>query len=95
MLLPTFVAVLGRWNGWMPSWAARLLRVPPYWPPPERRGEVPLGLDAVAEEGTRPARALAWRPPEEEVDPRHQAYARAGSASAAESWEREVIPSLR
>jgi RND superfamily putative drug exporter len=55
MLLPAFVAVLGRWNWWMPSWAARLLRVPPYWPPPERRGEVPLGLETVRPAPARPA----------------------------------------
>ena len=52
MLLPAFVAVVGRWNWWMPVWAARLLRVEPYWPAPERRGDVPLGLEAA-----RPARA--------------------------------------
>jgi RND superfamily putative drug exporter len=55
MLLPAFVAVLGRWNWWMPSWAARLLRVPPYWPPPERRGEVPLGLETARPAPARPA----------------------------------------
>jgi RND superfamily putative drug exporter len=52
MLLPAFVAVIGRWNWWMPAWAARILRVKPFWPPPERRGEVPLGLEAAP-----PARA--------------------------------------
>jgi RND superfamily putative drug exporter len=55
MLLPAFVAVLGRWNWWMPFWAARLLRVPPYWPPPERRGEVPLGLETDRPAPARPA----------------------------------------
>lgn len=45
MLLPAFVAVLGRWNWWMPVWAARILRVPPCHPAPETRGEVPLELE--------------------------------------------------
>ena len=45
MLLPAFVAVLGRWNWWMPVWAARILRVEPCYPAPEVRGEVPLELD--------------------------------------------------
>jgi RND superfamily putative drug exporter len=45
MLLPAFVSVLGRWNWWMPVWAARILRVEPSMPPPERRGEVPLDLE--------------------------------------------------
>jgi putative drug exporter of the RND superfamily len=55
MLLPAFVAVVGRWNWWMPAWAARLLRVPPYWPPPERRGDVPLGLETARPAPARPA----------------------------------------
>jgi putative drug exporter of the RND superfamily len=45
MLLPAFVAVLGRWNWWMPVWAARILRIEPCDPAPERRGEVPLDLE--------------------------------------------------
>ncbi|WP_217913863.1 MMPL family transporter [Miltoncostaea marina] len=45
MLLPAFVAVLGRWNWWMPPWAARILRVPASMPAPERRGTVALDLD--------------------------------------------------
>jgi RND superfamily putative drug exporter len=45
MLLPAFVAVLGRWNWWMPVWAARVLRIEPCDPPPEQRGEVPLDLE--------------------------------------------------
>jgi putative drug exporter of the RND superfamily len=55
MLLPAFVAILGRWNWYMPVWAARILRVPPWMPPPERRGEVPLDLDAGPPAGARPA----------------------------------------
>ena len=46
MLLPAFVSVLGRWNWWMPVWAARILRVEPCLPPPERRGAVPLDLES-------------------------------------------------
>ena len=41
----------------MPVWAARLLRVEPYWPAPECRGDVPLGLEAAS----RPARARPGR----------------------------------
>jgi RND superfamily putative drug exporter len=55
MLLPAFVSVLGRWNWWMPVWAARILRVEPSLPPPERRGAVPLDLESptrTAQAGT-------------------------------------------
>jgi putative drug exporter of the RND superfamily len=48
MLLPAFVAVLGRWNWWMPVWAARILRVEPCYPPPEQRGDTPLELEPTA-----------------------------------------------
>jgi putative drug exporter of the RND superfamily len=55
MLLPAFVAVLGRWNWWLPPWAARILRVEPSLPAPERREDVStLDLDVrrpAAEEG--------------------------------------------
>jgi RND superfamily putative drug exporter len=27
VLAPAFVAILGRWNWWLPDWAARILRV--------------------------------------------------------------------
>jgi putative drug exporter of the RND superfamily len=37
MLLPAFVDLLGRWNWWMPVWAARILRVEPCYPPRETR----------------------------------------------------------
>jgi putative drug exporter of the RND superfamily len=37
MLLPAFVNLLGRWNWWMPVWAARILRVEPCDPAPEKR----------------------------------------------------------
>jgi putative drug exporter of the RND superfamily len=29
LLVPAIVSLLGRWNWWLPEWAARLLRVPP------------------------------------------------------------------
>jgi RND superfamily putative drug exporter len=29
ILAPAVVALLGRWNWWLPEWAARLLRVEP------------------------------------------------------------------
>jgi RND superfamily putative drug exporter len=35
LLVPALVALLGRWNWWLPTWAARLLRVPPSAPAPE------------------------------------------------------------
>ena len=35
MLLPAFVSLLGRWNWWLPVWAARILRVEPSLPGPE------------------------------------------------------------
>ncbi len=47
LLLPAFVSVLGRWNWWMPVWAARILRVEPSLPAPETRGSVPLDLEPV------------------------------------------------
>ncbi|WP_217924011.1 MMPL family transporter [Miltoncostaea oceani] len=57
MLLPAFVAVLGRWNWWLPVWAARILRVEPSLPPPERRGDTPLGLDPAPVAPATPATA--------------------------------------
>jgi RND superfamily putative drug exporter len=35
LLLPSLIAVLGRWNWWLPAPAARILRVPPSAPVPE------------------------------------------------------------
>jgi RND superfamily putative drug exporter len=35
LLVPALVALLGRWNWWLPPWAARVLRVPPSVPAPE------------------------------------------------------------
>ncbi|HEX2155878.1 MAG TPA: MMPL family transporter, partial [Actinomycetes bacterium] len=35
LLVPALVALLGRWNWWLPPWAARALRVPPSAPAPE------------------------------------------------------------
>jgi RND superfamily putative drug exporter len=29
LLVPALVGMLGRWNWWLPGWAARVLRVPP------------------------------------------------------------------
>jgi putative drug exporter of the RND superfamily len=37
LLVPALVALLGRWNWWLPPWAARMLRVPPSVPAPERQ----------------------------------------------------------
>jgi putative drug exporter of the RND superfamily len=35
LLVPALVALLGRWNWWLPAWAARPLGVPPSLPAPE------------------------------------------------------------
>jgi RND superfamily putative drug exporter len=37
LLVPALVALLGRWNWWLPAWAARPLRLPPS--PPARAAE--------------------------------------------------------
>ena len=29
LLVPALVSLLGKWNWWMPTWAARILRVEP------------------------------------------------------------------
>jgi RND superfamily putative drug exporter len=43
VLAPAAVALFGRWNWWLPAWAARLLRVEPSPPPePEVTPEVPI-----------------------------------------------------
>jgi putative drug exporter of the RND superfamily len=33
LIVPAVVALMGRWNWWLPRWPARLLRVPPSLPP--------------------------------------------------------------
>jgi RND superfamily putative drug exporter len=33
LVVPAVVALMGRWNWWLPRWPARLLRVPPSLPP--------------------------------------------------------------
>jgi RND superfamily putative drug exporter len=39
LIVPAVVALMGRWNWWLPRWPARLLRVPPSLPPrPASRG---------------------------------------------------------
>jgi len=43
LLVPALVALLGRWNWWLPPWAARILRVPPSLPAPEPAGPPPPG----------------------------------------------------
>jgi putative drug exporter of the RND superfamily len=43
LLVPALVALLGRWNWWLPPWAARILRVPPSVPAPEPAGPPPGG----------------------------------------------------
>ena len=37
LLVPSLVSLFGRWNWWLPSWAARLMRVEPHAAIPEPR----------------------------------------------------------
>jgi putative drug exporter of the RND superfamily len=48
LLVPALVSLFGRWNWWLPSWAARPMRVEPHAAIPEpRRSEEPelVGAD--------------------------------------------------
>jgi putative drug exporter of the RND superfamily len=38
LIVPAVIALMGRWNWWLPAWPARLLRVPPSLPPPRPAG---------------------------------------------------------
>jgi RND superfamily putative drug exporter len=38
LLVPALVSLFGRWNWWLPTWAAKLLRVQPSTPPRGTRG---------------------------------------------------------
>ncbi len=42
LLVPAIVTLLGRWNWWLPPWAARLLRTEPSAPAPEVPPAVPI-----------------------------------------------------
>jgi RND superfamily putative drug exporter len=44
LLLPALVSLMGRWNWWLPAWAARLLLLPPTAPSPARR-DAPAPVD--------------------------------------------------
>jgi len=47
LLVPALLALFGRWNWWLPGWAATLLRVEPSRPTPERErqpGPRPSGV---------------------------------------------------
>jgi putative drug exporter of the RND superfamily len=39
LIVPAVIAVMGRWNWWLPHWPARLLRVEPSLPPRAATGE--------------------------------------------------------
>ncbi len=59
VLVPAFVALMGRWNWWLPVWAARALRVPasplrdePTKPPPSEG--LPLPIEGSAGRATGP-----------------------------------------
>jgi RND superfamily putative drug exporter len=45
LLRPALVSLFGRWNWWMPNWAARLLRLPAedHAEPPRERIPVRVG----------------------------------------------------
>jgi RND superfamily putative drug exporter len=40
LIVPAVIALMGRWNWWLPRWPARLLRVSPSLPPRPADGEV-------------------------------------------------------
>jgi RND superfamily putative drug exporter len=42
LLVPALVALLGRWNWWLPAWAARPLRLPPSPPAQEAERAEPV-----------------------------------------------------
>jgi RND superfamily putative drug exporter len=37
LLVPALVSLFGRWNWWLPAWAARPMRVEPHAAIPEQR----------------------------------------------------------
>ena len=41
LIVPAVIALMGRWNWWLPAWPARLLRVEPSLPPRTVGAEVP------------------------------------------------------
>ena len=54
LIVPAVISLMGRWNWWLPTWPARLLRVEPSLPPRVAR------RDSAADNGAmrRPARQL-------------------------------------
>ncbi|HTZ25772.1 MAG TPA: MMPL family transporter [Streptosporangiaceae bacterium] len=47
LLVPAIVSLFGRWNWWMPAWAAKILRVPPSPARPQSPGTIPAGEKAA------------------------------------------------
>ncbi|MEO7980567.1 MAG: MMPL family transporter [Sporichthyaceae bacterium] len=47
LLVPAMVSLFGRWNWWLPSWAARPLRVEPHAAIPEPRREIRVPVGAA------------------------------------------------
>jgi RND superfamily putative drug exporter len=39
LIVPAVIALMGRWNWWLPTWPARMLRVQPSLPPQTARRE--------------------------------------------------------
>jgi RND superfamily putative drug exporter len=39
LIVPAVIALMGRWNWWLPTWPARMLRVQPSLPPQTARHE--------------------------------------------------------
>ena len=47
LLVPAIVSLFGRWNWWMPAWAAKILRVPPSPLRPQAPTTIPAGKKAA------------------------------------------------
>ena len=46
VLVPSLVSLFGRWNWYLPATVAKILRVPPSYPHPERdEPRTPIGAD--------------------------------------------------
>ncbi len=60
LLVPATVSLFGRWNWWLPGWAARLLRVPetpPTTPTPDQRAVIDPGSVSARNPRATPSRS--------------------------------------
>ncbi|GAA3383079.1 MMPL family transporter [Cryptosporangium minutisporangium] len=55
VLVPATVAMMGRWNWWLPVWAARILRVPPSPLVPDRPDDAPTESEEPTTDAPVPA----------------------------------------